>query len=140
MGGGAPLKPTWQERSSPQRTGRTDIHMRSLRLLILHASSNNADLQSDYPLSYCPPQRAHSLAPLWFFVRLFSFFLFFWHSCTNKLRFMQVRASAGSRCYRCISAARQTVHSPRTSTPPGRLHNEGVIGLIALCLPILLLK
>lgn len=64
---------------------------------------------------------------------------FFWHVCTNKLRFIQVRAP-GSRCYCCNSATHQTAHSLYRPFPPERLCNKGVIGLITLCLPIMLLK
>lgn len=78
-----------------------------------------------------PPQRAHFLGHC-------IFFFFCWHGCTNKLRFIQVRAP-GSRCY-CCNSARQTAHSLYRPFPPERLCNEGVIGLITLCLPIMLLK
>ena len=74
-----------------------------------------------------PPQRANVLVAV------------FWHGCTNKLRFIQVR-DAGSRCYCCNYAAHQTAHSLYRPSPPERLCNEGVIGLITLCLPIMLVK
>ena len=77
------------------------------------------------------------LCPL--FYSFLGFFFFFWHSCINILRFTQAKAP-GSRCYRCNLATSQTVHSLCTPSLPGRLCNEGVIGLIILCLPILQLK
>lgn len=138
------LKAARQEPSTQQSIGRTDIDMRSL---LRTAPSDLAHilrqcrykLQSGYPV--LPSSSEGSLlGPLVFIFGGFLFLFFcFWHSCTNKLRFVQVRAP-GSRCYCCNSAARQTVLSLHTPSLPGRLCNEGVIGLITLCLPILLLK
>lgn len=120
-------------RTTPKQfAGRTDVDMSSV---LRTAPSDHAHIHrqcsenSNQKVSWQshPPQRAQFLV------------IGFWHGCTNKLRFIQV-TTQGSRCYCCISTARQTANSLYRPFPPERPCNEGVIGLITLCLPIMLLK
>lgn len=120
----------WAQNNPVQEMKLTLVHCWEQHLLILHMSLDSAVKTAFRTLAQCchPPRKDHFLVTV-----------FFWHGCTNKLRFIQVRA-AGSRCYCCNFAACQTAPSLYRPFPPERLCNEGVIGLITLCLPIMVLR